>query len=230
MKKYIVPALLILGFLLFLVVSAPLDLRSANFFYRADVTAAGGFSQAPWVLFMYRYGVLLCWPFALAALAVLVASGIYPRWKPWRFAALAYLLTMAIGPGLLVHEVFKDSWNRPRPLQTENFMGPYPFRPLYAPDFSPSDSQPRRSFPSGHASSGFVFVSLYFSGRRCRYRALKVGGLILGIFWGGALGLARMAQGGHYLSDIIATALLVGLVAWAVDRLLASRKFSNFFS
>lgn len=228
MKKFYFLAFFLLGFLLFLVFSPSLDLWSANCFYHPDVAAAGGFSQAPWVLFMYRYGVLLCWPFALAALTILVGSSVYPRWKRWRFVALAYLLTMAIGPGLLVHEVFKDSWNRPRPLQTENFMGPYPFRPLYAPDFSPSDQEPRRSFPSGHASGGFVFFSLYFSGRRYGYRVLAVGGLLLGLFWGGALGFARMAQGGHYLSDIVTTGILVLLVAWATDRLLASPKFAKF--
>src|SRR5947209_14357959 len=44
---------------------------------------------------------------------------------------LAFLaLTLALGPGLLVNGIIKEHSHRPRPFQTQEFGGPWQFRPF----------------------------------------------------------------------------------------------------
>ncbi|HRU39136.1 MAG TPA: phosphatase PAP2 family protein, partial [Candidatus Goldiibacteriota bacterium] len=58
------------------------------------------------------------------------------------------------------------------------------------------------SFPCGHASMGFLFMSLYFVLKN-KNRPAAYAALFGGAAYGTLMGLARMAQGGHYLSDVM---------------------------
>lgn len=160
---------------------------------------------------LYNYG---CWPAYILcglALIVFVASYFYNECKRWRSAALALVIVMAIGPGLIVNAVLKDHWGRPRPRQTMQFGGTEPFSPYYIPHFSAHSVF--KSFPCGHCSMGFYFFSLALIGRRYGHRGLFYAGLILAIGLGTVLGVARIVQGGHYLSDVLMSALILWLVS-----------------
>ena len=63
-----------------------------------------------------------------------------------------------------------------------------------------------RSFPAGHASGGFALVAL--SGL-ARTRRWQFAGLTLSGVAGGVMGFYQMANGAHYLSHTLVTALLV---------------------
>ncbi|NCP86102.1 MAG: hypothetical protein CO094_03330 [Anaerolineae bacterium CG_4_9_14_3_um_filter_57_17] len=69
------------------------------------------------------------------------------------------------------------------------------------------------SFPSGHAARAFLIA--FLAG------ALGPGGLALALWiWAPLVSLARVAMGVHYLSDVIAGALvgwLIGWLAWQVS-------------
>ena len=99
------------------------------------------------------------------------------------------------------------------------FGGPFPFRPFYKPEISINRDEGQKSFPSGHATMGFYFLSLVLVGRRYKNSPLLYSGVILSIFWGGGLMIVRIAQGGHFLSDTIASALIMWLVALLADRI-----------
>jgi len=128
---------------------------------------------------------------------------------------LAYLLlVLALGPGLLVNVLLKEHWGRARPIDCQEFGGTQ----VFTPAFLPSD-QGGRSFPSGHAagSAYWVVVVLILASRR---RGLWLGvalGYTLLVAW------ARLAAGGHFLSDILASWGILALLAYGLRGWLFSR-------
>lgn len=156
---------------------------------------------------------------AVAATLFLGYTYIVPRLKQWRPYALLLILPMALGAGVITHELLKDHWGRPRPRQIENFGGDHPFRPFYKPHLT-WEVQPFKSFPCGHCSVGFYFFALALVGRRMDSQWLFLLGLSLAAILGISLSLARIAQGGHFFSDTLATAFLMWTVAIACDRLI----------
>ncbi|MGB0955427.1 MAG: phosphatase PAP2 family protein [Panacagrimonas sp.] len=113
------------------------------------------------------------------------------------FLLLAYLL----GPVLLVNEGFKEYWGRARPKQVEVFDGSKPFTSALQPA---DHCQTNCSFVSGHASVGFALTALAWISRRPNVW------VAVGLILGSAIGLSRIAMGGHFLSDIVFS----GLVVW----------------
>ena len=125
-------------------------------------------------------------------------------YKTKRFA-IVVLLSLIIGPGLVCNSLLKDNWGRPRPYQV--IRDKHEFRPFYKPDFGESHYN---SFPSGHATIGFFLgVPFLALGRRRK-------GLVVAVIGGGIVGLVRILQGGHYLSDVI----FAGIFVWGVAELV----------
>jgi lipid A 4'-phosphatase len=190
-----------------------LDLALERHFYLKNVGWVVG-DLAPW-RFLYQYGALPAYLVAAAALVLLVAGFFWARAYPYRKTAFFFLLLLALGPGLLVNAVFKDHWGRPRPCQIQLFGGDRPFRQVWQPG-TVSDN---RSFPSGHASAAFYLIAPYFVWRaRARRRAMLA--LLGGVSYGLLMGFARMAQGGHFPSDILWALGVVYLVGLALYYLL----------
>lgn len=176
-----------------------------------------GFSETPFQYFLYAHGVLPGFALSAAGAAIFFCSFIYKPFKPMRRGALVACLTFALGAGVIVNGLFKEFWGRPRPRQVVEFGGNYEFRPYYLPDFTKKEGA-RKSFPSGHASNGFSFICLYFIGRHYRRNYLKAAGVILTIAMGLLLSWARIAVGGHFLSDTIASALLMWYSALILNK------------
>lgn len=193
--------------LLFTPQSAEWDRTVTDFFYRHGQFTSHAFFDA-----IYTYGLLPGWIVAGGAAVVLIGSFVFPMLKKWRSAALFLLLTLALGPGLIVHAVLKDHWGRPRPRQVIEYGGQQPFRPYYQPNFF-QQTEPSKSFPCGHCSMGFYFFALALIGKHYRKKNLYYLGLFLAFSLGGLLSVARIAQGGHFLSDTLGSALIVWLTA-----------------
>ena len=129
--------------------------------------------------------------------------------KATRRAAVIVLLSMAIGPGLVVNKIFKENWGRPRPYQV--LRDGKTFSPVWHDKWGDSKSN---SFPCGHASIGFFLgVPLLAYGRRKQ-------GYLVGLTAGAFVGLVRMLQGGHYLSDVVFCGIFVWLSAEIVTYFL----------
>src|SRR5689334_14503147 len=102
-------------------------------------------------------------------------------------AAAFLLLSLAVGPGLLVNAVLKDHWGRARPAQVTEFAGTQHFTPALVP----ADQCARNcSFPAGHPAIGFYLVSFAFLVRDPRRRRMAQG---VAIAVGALIGLGRMA-------------------------------------
>lgn len=183
-----------------------LDLAvSARFF---DGTAFVG-DQWAWAHLIYhgvpRLGTALVVLALLLALLPLSAWG-RSRVKPWlQRRAIASLVVVALGVGVLVHNGLKDNWGRPRPQEVQAFGGPK----VYQAPLQHSTQCPRNcSFVSGHAAAGFALIALgLFGSRRTRWRWWAIGTVA-----GAAIGLARIVQGRHFFGDIVFCLLALWLV------------------
>ncbi len=167
----------------------------------------------PFFKFIYHYGNIPALLISLAAIVVTVLSFRRSNYLKYRKIGLFLVLAMIIGPGLLVNTILKDNWGRPRPRNVDEFGGKYRFEEVLTMDLE-SDG---KSFPCGHATMGFYFFTLWFLLRRSRHR-LALLFLITGIVYGSFIGLVRMAQGGHFASDVLWAGGIVYLASFLLFR------------
>jgi lipid A 4'-phosphatase len=112
------------------------------------------------------------------------------------------ILCLAIGPGLLANSLFKEHWGRARPRDVIEFGGDKAFTPA----LPPSDQCAHNcSFVSGDAAQGFFYTAIAFIVPRRRRRAVMAAGVV----FGSLVGLERMMQGAHFLSDVVFAGLVV---------------------
>ena len=174
-----------------------LDRETARLFY----AEGSGFASGDRLLWrtLYRYGE---WPALLlagGALLGLIAGFFRAGLRRHRRACVFLLLVYLLGPGLLVNGILKNYWDRPRPLDVVDFGGSQPFVQLHAPTFAGAEG---RSFPSGHASVAFYLATPWFLLRSTNRRAARAW-LGAGLAYGCLMGLTRMVQGAHFLTDIV---------------------------
>jgi lipid A 4'-phosphatase len=126
---------------------------------------------------------------------------------------LCYLImALIIGPGIVINSGFKDHLGRARPAQITEFDGKQKFTAPLMPSHA---CKKNCSFPSGHASIGFYLSAFGFIAGKYRDRIIK-----LSIIAGLAIGLGRIIQGGHFLSDIIFSGLIVLSINHLLYRLM----------
>lgn len=114
--------------------------------------------------------------------------------KNWQKRLRFLLLVLLLVPGLIVNIGLKDnSFGRPRPVHIEQFGGDAQF----APAFTYSGQCAKNcSFVSGHAAIATFFIAFaWILGSRRLF--------LLGMTVGALVGLVRIVQGGHFLSDVV---------------------------
>lgn len=132
--------------------------------------------------------------------------------RQWRLQLAFVALAGALGPGLLVNSGFKDNWQRARPYQVEPFGGTQQFtRAAVMTDQCNNNC----SFVSGHVACGIFLASLMLVDRR-RRAIWGAAGVISGI----GIGFSRIADGAHWLSDVLWAGPITLLCSWIVWKLL----------
>ncbi len=200
------PAVLIA--LIALDLTPAVDLRLSRLFYRPGegfFLDHNGLVQAlylgtPWLMRIIAVTLL-----ALLGWVILAKP---PQARRIRNAAIFALLALIVGPGLIANSLFKDHWGRPRPEQITEFGGKASFVPALWPS---RQCDHNCSFVSGHAAAGFFLITgaWVWPRRRLAWR-------IVGITAGSLIGLARIAQGGHFFSDVLGALIVV----WFTNELL----------
>lgn len=193
-----------------------LDLKISEYFYQLG---NGEFVSNRFYHFLYHYGTLPANLTVAFAIIVFILSFFILAWKKWRYVALMLIATMLTGGWLITHEVLKEYWGRPRPKQVIEFGGSQPFRPYYSPNFF-NQPEPSKSFTCGHCVSGFFFFAVGLAGRRLGNRYLYIGGMALALILGILLSWMRIALGGHFLTDILFSALIMWYSALFFDWLI----------
>lgn len=129
----------------------------------------------------------------------------------------AYLLaTLAIGPGLLVESLLKSHWGRARPNDTVSFGGSGAYTP---PGWIAQECSHNCAFVSGHAALAFWLTAYAF----LLPPAWRRRGLLAGLACGALVGLVRVVQGAHFLSDVVFAGAFILTVNTLMARLLLLR-------
>lgn len=81
-------------------------------------------------------------------------------------------------------------------------------------DSLPANAGPGRCAPSGHASSGFVWIAGYVAARRIDPPMARLA-LALTLCLGILAGSAQVVRGAHFVSHVLLTAWVCCAVAWA---------------
>ena len=186
-----------------------LDQRLMGCFFRPD--AARPWFAESWGFwrFFYTFGPWPALVTGIGALVFLLVGLRRPAWGKWRRQGLLVILTLALGPGLLVNVIFKDHWGRPRPRQTTEFGGRWEYRTVLDKGISGRG----KSFPCGHSSMGYFFVAFYFLARH-RNKRLALTILAGATVYGTLIGMARMAAGAHFPSDVLWSAFIPAAVGF----------------
>jgi membrane-associated PAP2 superfamily phosphatase len=168
----------------------------------------------PWRL-LYQLGRGPAIVLGSAGLAAALIGCIYRQRRGWIRPGLFLAILLALGPGLIVNSIFKEYWGRPRPRDVVQFGGTKEFLHPWQPGIAHKG----RSFPSGHSSGAFYLTAPFFIYRRKNPRTARlwlVGGLSFGLI----MSVARITQGGHFLSDTLWAWGMVHLTAVALYYLL----------
>lgn len=120
------------------------------------------------------------------------------------------LLALALGPGLVVNYVLKENFGRARPREIVEFGGSKEFsRAAIIADQCASNC----SFSSGHASMGYYFTAFAWIAPPMFQNIV----FCMTFLFGTGVGLGRVIQGGHFLSDItfsVAVVLFVNEICY----------------
>lgn len=205
-------ALLALVSLVF-VLAPGLDLSFSKLFYDPAAGFLEGRSTA--VETVRAAGRIATWTFVIAVAAMLPIKVLFPKScllltpRKILFVLAAFLL----GPGLIVNGILKDYWGRARPREILEFGGDATFSPAW---WISSQCHLNCSFVSGEAAFAFCLVALVFLvGKNWRPVVAAVT-----IVFASAVSLARIAAGGHFLSDVLIAWLVVFLVLIALQQLV----------
>lgn len=163
-------------------------------------------AQFPWS-FLYTWGSVPAFVLAGTALIALVAGFFVRKIACCRKKAVFVLIFLALGPGLVVNVLLKDQLGRARPREVVEFGGSQQFTQFWQKGTAGGNS----SFPSGHAAIAFFTIAPWFV-LRDEKRTIAAGFLVFGLCLGSLVGIARILQGGHFVSDVIWSAGLIYLI------------------
>lgn len=195
---------------IFFLIFPHLDITLASDFYNPGygfaISANHGFFG-----FLHKFAIKFPIVFSIAVILFLLGSLFIKALRTKNRKAIFFIaVCLWVGPGLVVNSVFKNNWGRPRPYMVQQFNGDKIFQ---QPFIISNQCTTNCSFPCGDASMGFWLFALM---PLAATRRKKVLAFSLAVLAGGGLGLMRMAQGGHFFSDVIFCGIFVYICTWTV--------------
>ncbi len=188
--------ILILGTTVFFF--SQLDIDISKVFYDIE-NKEWWLRKHPVINLSYIYGPIISAIVSFWALFQLFASYVSPKYMQKRAVSLFILLCIVVGPVLITNGVVKETWRRPRPRDITQFHGNHKFQKV----LQIGERKFRgKSFPSGHASAGFILVMLYFWLKKRRPKIAWLS-LVFALALGSWLGFVRIVTGGHFASDCL---------------------------
>ncbi len=131
-----------------------------------------------------------------------------PLWGVTPRRAFFIALSLLLIQGLVIDLYFKVGFGRARPREMAVFGGDQSFTPFYLVSEA---CRSNCSFVSGHAGMAYSFLAFSFlPARRSRRLMLLAAAILLGLL----TGWMRVIQGGHFLSDVLFSGMVVFGLTW----------------
>ncbi len=186
-----------------------LDIQISKMFYTQELG------------FLYAQNALAKIVFALVPLLTYTAAIIYLPALLYQYFVnkkiskiiLYLIVTLILGPGLIVNTLLKDNFGRARPKNIVEFGGASTFNSIL---LISKECKTNCSFSSGHAAAAYYFTSFSFILPR-RYSTIVFN---IAMVFGTLVGFVRIIQGGHFASDVFFSCLVVLAVNYVCHRLL----------
>ena len=122
-------------------------------------------------------------------------------------AILFLIVTLALGPGVLVNGVLKEHWGRSRPIDVTQFGGTEHFVAWWDPR---GDCPANCGFVSGDVA-GAVWTIAPAALAPPAWRAIAYGAALA---LGAGMAAIRVMAGGHFLTDVVFAGVFTFLIVW----------------
>lgn len=180
------------------------DLAWTSLFYMSEGSDTPWGKGKFWLFsILYKYGEIP--GVALAVISFLFYllckfGYISPKYKK---PLMVIILTVILGPGLVVNGLLKEYWGRPRPVDIKDFGSTEQYRHFW----NPGGRGYGKSFVCGHCAIAFSTCSIiaFYP----IHPVLASIGFGAGLVYGVTVSLARISQGGHFTTDTIWSAVIV---------------------
>ncbi len=184
-----------------------LDIEVARVFYNEE--EGFFFAHNPIVLFIFRAVPIIT---MIYGISLLIWTIILFRRKDNTHKVIlniAILVSLILGSGILVNMGLKDNFGRARPKQIREFGAKKEFSKVYE---MANQCHKNCSFASGHAAAAYAITTVAF----LVPPNLQTVTFVSGILYGTLVGIGRIIQGGHFVSDVASSAWIVLIVNYLV--------------
>lgn len=215
---------LLIGTILLAFNDGQLDRAITDMVYDASAPLGDRFylaEEQPW-LWLYKNDKLIAIVFGAPILLMILIGTVKKELRYLRRYGWYGFFSIIIGVVVVINEIFKGFYGRPRPRQTNLWPNSLesemlPFYHVWKPAFL--DGLGGTSFPSGHVSIVVIFIVYFYlfmntrfwqtvtggesKGKKIFFNLLKWGGLTVSLVGGVLMGVARIVQGAHHASDVL---------------------------
>jgi membrane-associated PAP2 superfamily phosphatase len=214
-RHAILPTVVALAMLALIALSG-LDWRLSDLFFDAGAKVFPLRDHPFLEIGLHRIAKHVVVVFAAGMAVVAFVSLFSRRLAAWRRVLWFVVASMALSSASV--SLLNAVTGKHCPYDLEAYGGSAPYVGLF--DALPPGVAPGHCWPGGHATTGFSLFALYFAagwlGRRRSARWLLGAAAALGF----GVGLSRVAQGAHFASHIIWSALLCWLITLALYLLM----------
>jgi membrane-associated PAP2 superfamily phosphatase len=191
-----------------------LDIGISAHFYNRQINLFYANVQ-PWVLHSRDAARWLTALLVAPACLALIGKLVLPRLRMLISgrAALFLVLTLALGPGVLANLILKEHWGRARPIDITELGGDFRFTPWWDPR---GDCPDNCSFIAGEPSGAFWTLAPAALAPP-QWRLVAYGGALV---FGSAVGLLRIAGGGHFFTDVVFAGVFMFLLIWTAHGII----------
>jgi lipid A 4'-phosphatase len=204
-------ALAAIAFLVF----PEIDLAVARLFYRGGGEFVG--QSLAFKVVRTAFAVLFYTSIVAVLMGILMTRRGSRTWLKLAFSQWLYMaICLGVGPGLVANVILKDHFGRARPKHVAEFGGTKAFSPPLIPS---EECSSNCSFIGGEAAA--TFAPFYAASLVLPPSAPWL--LAVGTICGLACGLVRVAQGAHFLSDIIFSGVFMAVTVACVYSAMFAR-------
>jgi lipid A 4'-phosphatase len=203
-----------------LIIYSQVDIQISSLFYSAEQ----GFylKDSWWVRLLYNSVPILLKTIVFGVIGLYIVNKIFKTklLKVNGRITLYLLIALIVGPGLIVNSLFKDHFGRARPFTVTEFGGDRIFTPAFV---ITDQCEKNCSFSSGHAAGAFFVLALAFLMKKRREWWIA-----LATVYGFGVGVARIAAGGHFFSDVFISYFVVLSISQLCYELIISQNTSVY--